>query len=515
MSVDAIETPPPKTRTLKANFAINMAGALVPLAVSLVTVPIYIRHIGDARYGVLSIVWVLLGYFGFLDLGLSRAAANALARLRDAPQEARARVLVTTLVLNLGMGIIGSLVLALAGSYLLQHVLNVPEALKPEIASAFPWIIALFPLALVSGVGIGTMESREDFLRANIFQIAGSSLGQVVPMLLAVAIEPSLAIVIPTAAIVRGLTAVFIVASAVWVERPLKIKHFCRGEIPALLRFGGWVSVSGIVGPLLISADQFVIGSVAGVAAVAHYAVPMALVYRSQIPAAALSRTAFPRLSALNGVEARELACRALMSVMLGYAVICAPAMLLFPACLKAWLGEQFASDAAPVAVVLLFGAWFNSPAFILHAFLQSQSQPRIAALVYIAELAPYVLVLYLLTEQFGILGSSAAWTLRTGVDAYALLTAAKINLKELRVGFLPLAIVVSSAAFALLCPTSFLNSLLLAAITSACCAALALRFSPEFRSAVSKASLVASGLLSAARHSFRDAFHRARLPHG
>src|SRR4030081_2096010 len=112
-----------KSRTLKVNFAINVFGAIGPLVVSLLTVPIYIRHIGDARYGVLSIVWVLLGYFGFLDLGLSRAATNALARLRDAPQEARARVLVTTLSLNLGLGLFGSLCLALFGSYLLQHVL--------------------------------------------------------------------------------------------------------------------------------------------------------------------------------------------------------------------------------------------------------------------------------------------------------------------------------------------------------------------------------------------------------
>src|SRR5450755_547699 len=101
-----------KSRTLKTNFAINVFGAIVSLAVALVTVPIYVRHVGNARYGVISIVWVMLGYFGFLDLGLSRAAANALARLRDAAQPERARVLVTTLVMNFGLGLFGSLCLA-------------------------------------------------------------------------------------------------------------------------------------------------------------------------------------------------------------------------------------------------------------------------------------------------------------------------------------------------------------------------------------------------------------------
>ena len=66
---------------------------------------------------IISIVWVLLGLFGFLDLGLSRAVTNALAKLRDAPQTQRARVLLTTLGLNLGIGLIGGVVLYVFGGF--------------------------------------------------------------------------------------------------------------------------------------------------------------------------------------------------------------------------------------------------------------------------------------------------------------------------------------------------------------------------------------------------------------
>jgi O-antigen/teichoic acid export membrane protein len=65
-------------RPLKASFALNLLSPLFRVAVAFVTTPIYLHHVGEARFGVISIVWILLGLFGFMDLGLSRAATNAL-----------------------------------------------------------------------------------------------------------------------------------------------------------------------------------------------------------------------------------------------------------------------------------------------------------------------------------------------------------------------------------------------------------------------------------------------------
>ena len=489
-------------RTLKTNIVINVFGAVIPLAVALITVPIYIRHIGNARYGVLSIVWVLLGYFGFLDLGLSRAAANALARLRHAPAAGAGARPGHYTVSKPGLGLCGSLCLAVFGSYFLQY-LAVPDALKPEIAGAFPWIVGLFPLALISGVAIGTLDSREHFLLANVLQASGTSMGQIVPVILAITIEPSLTIVIPTAAIARGLTVLAALIAVYRFEGPLSFSNFDRNQARKLLSYGGWVSVSGVVGPILTSFDQFVIGAVLNVAAVAHYAVPMNVVARSQIFAASLARTLFPRMSSVGPDEARELATRALVSLAYTYAALCSPAIIMTPIFFRYWINMDFAVIAAPVADILFFGAWINGLAFVPSALLHSQGRPDVNAKFHAAEVLPFIGILWGLTSAFGIMGAALAWSLRCGTDAALLFWASGMPRRVLlqAVGA-PLCLLMVSQMVVLYIRHSLWISFAAAAVAGVAGTTLALIVSKDLRSWASALAFRATTALNPSQSS-------------
>src|SRR3977135_4691591 len=93
---------------IKVNFVFNVLGTLALLVVGFVTVPIYVSHIGAARYGVLSIVWFLVGYLGFLDFGLSRSSVHALSKVKHSSREERSPILMTAFCLNLGLAVLGS-----------------------------------------------------------------------------------------------------------------------------------------------------------------------------------------------------------------------------------------------------------------------------------------------------------------------------------------------------------------------------------------------------------------------
>lgn len=459
-----------------------MSGPLVRIAVALVIVPIYLHAVGAARYGVISILWALVGYTGFLDLGLSRALANALAKMRAAPQAERARVMTTTLVVNLLLGLFGGGAIFLATDWLLTHYISAPLELRPEIVRALPWVAAMIPATLASGVCIGALESRERFAAANVLQILSTTLGQVAPAVLALTISPSLVVIVPGIACagIAGSLAAF--ALAYRQEGPLRLGDFDRRQAANLLSYGSWVTISSIISPILTSVDQMLIGAQLGVTAVAYYAVAMTLVLRSQIIPAALARTLFPRLSTHGPSEANALATRAMELLAWAYAAICAPAIVLSPIFFKYWIGADFAQNSAPVAELLFLGAWINGLAFIPYNLLQGQGRPDITGTIHAVEIIPFLGILWLLTKRFGIEGAAIAWSVRVLVDAFALWWVARLPLAcAFRIFPAALALVVS-IVIARAIESNLILSIAAAAAMGLISTALAIFFSADLR---------------------------------
>ena len=470
------------TRPIKVNFIVNLLSPMTRIVVALVTVPLYLHHIGDARFGVMSIVWVLLGLFGFLDLGLSRAVTNALAKLRDAPQAHRARVLLTTFGLNLGMGVLGGVVLYVFGGLMLKHFVSMPDSISAEVSWSLPWIACLLPLTLISAAGAGALESRELFLLVNSIQIFTTTLAQVAPIVAAIFISPSLTVVIPTAAVSQGLGAIVVLAVVYRLEGPFSLRAIDWGEARKLLHYGGWMFASQVIYPAVASADQFIIGSVAGVAAVAHYSVPMSLVQRSAAIPTAFGRTLFPRLSSLSGDAAHALGTRALSMMAFGFAAICAPAIILSHTFFRYWIGADFAAAAAPVAQVLFPGMWMGALSLVGFTLLQSQGRADVTGKLNMVEFVPFIGILWSLTIAFGIVGAAAAWTLRCTVDALVMLWLSGMKRGDFLLLLPPGALLVGALVMARFLDSSLIITFTVAAFIGAASFVLGYLLSEDWR---------------------------------
>jgi O-antigen/teichoic acid export membrane protein len=407
--------------SIRRNTAYNLLGSVIPLAVSLVTIPIYLRLIGEARYGVLAIAWLLLGYFGLFDLGLGRATAQRIAALRDGTASERAETFWTALALNVGLGVVGGLLIWPIAAYFFGNVFKVEDALRPEVQAAVPWLILAVPMATLSGVLSGALQGRERFFELNLISVSGTAVFQLLPLATAMFWGADLGVLLPAALFARLFTLLMLFERC---RRHVFQGHsatFARTQAGQLLRFGGWVTVTSFVGPMMVVLDRFIIGAMAGAKAVTYYTVPFQLAERSTIISGALSSALFPRFAAATRQEEHRLALEALHTLVVVMTPLVAAGLLLIEPFLSLWITPAFAQQSARLGQIILLGFWANSFAIIPLAQLQARGRPDLVAKCHLAEVLPYFALLYLGLSTLGMAGAALAFSVRVLVD-FALL---------------------------------------------------------------------------------------------
>jgi O-antigen/teichoic acid export membrane protein len=403
------------------NTAYNFIGSIIPLAVSFVSVPLYLKIIGQERYGILSIAWVLLGYFGLFDLGLGRAVTFRIAATSDTSHEARSNILWAGLSVNLALGAAGAAVLWLVADYFFAHLLNVDERLRSEILMSVPLLAASLPVATTTGVLTGAMQGRERFLEVNLVSTLSTVLFQLLPLMLAWFVGPHLVLLLSAALSVRIASAIVL-----GYQCRLEFSHSSPSQIQwtdirSLMNYGGWVTVTSSVGALIVVVDRFVIGAILDAKSVATYSVPYQLAKQIAVLPAALTNALFPRLTSLSPTRQRVLyeEATATLTVVVSLAVL--GAILLLEPFLQIWIGSNFAREAAPIGRVLLIGFWANALALVSFTQIQASGRPDLVARVHLFEFAPYLVALYFAATNYGLLGCAFVASARFIAD-YVLL---------------------------------------------------------------------------------------------
>jgi O-antigen/teichoic acid export membrane protein len=419
---------------LRRNTAINLVGSALPLVVSLATVPFYIRVIGPERYGVLLIVWALLGYFGAFDLGLSRAVANKIAQLGPASSQARSQVVWTGLFLSLGVGLVGGAAMAGAGYLFTDRLLNISPELRHDTVATLIWLGAAVPLSNAMWLLIGSLEGQERFVLSNSVTVVATAASQAVPLVLGLLTSSSLLwmlVGVAVASLLGFLTALAVCVRAVPLGR---IGGFDRSLAIGLARYGGWVMVTGFVLPILSIADRLVIGAISGVRAVTVYTVPYNLVSRIGILPLSVARTLFPRFSLLSSDAASQVQQRAVVALTVLLSPLSVVGMFMLEPFLQLWVGGALAPEASRVGQIVLLGVFANAVASVPYTYLQGQGRPDLPAKFHLLELVPYLAMLWAGLRYVGIEGAAWATTARMFVDAILLCRAAALPRRALGV---------------------------------------------------------------------------------
>jgi len=196
-----------------------------------------------------------------------------------------------------------------------------------------------------------------------------------------------------------------------------------------LLTYGGWVSISNFLAPLLVYADRFVIGSILGMSYVSYYTAPQEAISRGAVLPGALVTALFPALAALDASggrdRVRELCVRAIKSLLLIMTPVLLIVFVFARQLLQVWLGADFAAHSAGVLQIFCFGILVNSIAYIPFTLLQGLGRPDVTGKIHLLELPIYAAALAILLPRMGLKGAALAWSFRLFADACLLFGAA------------------------------------------------------------------------------------------
>jgi O-antigen/teichoic acid export membrane protein len=191
--------------------------------------------------------------------------------------------------------------------------------------------------------------------------------------------------------------------------------------VRALLVYGGWVTVSNAVSPLMTYLDRFFIGAMVSMAAVGYYTAPYEAISRTTVFPSSLTATIFPAFSSLDASRTRqrveELCARSLKSLLLALGPILLLVIFFAREILTVWLGPDFAAKGTFVLQVLAAGALINSLAYVPLGLLHGLGRPDLSAKFHLVELPLYIVALVYLLPRMGIGGAALAWTARMCLD--------------------------------------------------------------------------------------------------
>jgi O-antigen/teichoic acid export membrane protein len=412
-------------RSLAGNTLWNLFGNCFPVAVAVVCLPVLKRGLGTERLGIISLAWVVIGYFSLFDLGLSRALTKLVSERIGQRRQAEIPSLVwTSLFLMAGLGLVGSILTFFLAPVLVQRMLKVPVSLSHEALDSFYWLGLAVPVVVVTAGLRGVLEALQQFRLATAIRVPMGIFSYLGPA----ALIPFTHSLIP---IIAVLVAGRVVACAAHFWACFRVMPglgtdfgFHRPSVRPLFIFGSWMTVSNVLGPLMVTFDRFLIGSVISIAAVAYYSIPYEVVTKQWLISTALMGVLFPAFSATSHMDRSRLAFLYEGGVKYIFIVLLPLTLVLVifaPEGLSLWLGNDFARNSASVARLLAVAVLINCMAHVPFTHLQSVGRPDITAKFHVLELPFYLVALFFLARSWGITGVAVAWLLRVMVDSFLL----------------------------------------------------------------------------------------------
>ena len=411
--------------TLARNISLNLAGQVLPAAVAVAAIPPLLARLGSARFGILSLAWVLLGYLTYLDLGLGRATTRFVADARGRGDVAGVRpAFWTSLAMQFAFGLVAGALIWTAAPFLATHAFSIPLRLQVEAAGVIRVLAIILPIQICSLSARGVLEASQRFGVVNLVKTFSNASLVGVPLVAAAA---GLDLVGMVGLIAAGLLATGAVYGALGIVLVPGLRggpRLSASMARPLLAYGGWVATSSALVAAIVYLDRLILSIVRSVSLLPFYSVPYDLAARLQVLPSSFVGVLFPAV-ATEAVHGRERTVPLIAASLRWLFILLMPLTiaLVFLArpLLTLWLGRNFAGQSALplqlIAIALLISSFSQVFAYVIDGL----GRPALRTGIFLSYLPFYALIAWFIIARAGVTGAAIALLIRCCLDAILL----------------------------------------------------------------------------------------------
>jgi O-antigen/teichoic acid export membrane protein len=412
------------TPSLSSNILANYAGRFSSVFLAIAFTPVYIKFLGIEAYGLIGFYITIQSSIVFLEMGLSRSCNRELSRLSGEGGSSSQQMLDTLRSLEsvywcvaIFIGLIFSLATSAIGTYWLDSS-QFDDNYLSKVLMIMAWVLAVrWPV----GLYMGALSGLQRQVPMNLILVVVALLYWVGAALVLWLIEPTIQAFFMWQLIV-AMASVTIFVLMAWFYMPGKFSQarFSLALLRKLIPFTAGVTATSIFGTILLQADKLILSAILPLKIFAYYSVAAMIAEAVILLATPISNVIFPKMSQMIGSRAGKeelvkifhLSSQAVNTLVIPIALILA---VFSYEVLYAYTGSrEIAANASSVLAILALAKLLHANMLNLYSLQLAYGQVKLALYINILSVCLFLPAVYLLSNQFGILGPAIAWLVLT-----------------------------------------------------------------------------------------------------
>lgn len=404
-----------KVNQVKAGAVLSYISIFIYIIIGLVYTPIMLRLLGQAEYGLYSLIGALVGYLSLLDLGLGNAIVRYTARNRAiGSKEDEYNLNGMFLVIY---SIIAIITVAI-GTILYINIDNMFGATltSVELSKARVMMLLLifnfaisFPLSIFGSL----IQAYEKFIFFKLLAIIKNILTPLIILPILYIGHGAVAMVV----IHTVVNVAFLLINMVYCFRVLEVKIYFRKFdwvlLSEIVGYSFFIFLNVIVDKIYWSTGQFILGIVSGTVMVAIYALAMQLNTMYIMFSTAVSGVLLPRITMMvannaSNKELSELMIRIGRIQYIVMALILSGFILFGQAFVNLWAGKNY-SEVYYILLLIMIPLTIPLIQNVGIAILQAKNMQGFRSVVYIIIAIFNVLASIPLAKMWGGFGCAIA----------------------------------------------------------------------------------------------------------